>query len=349
MSIMLGSRRMARAAASDPMQRLFNSDVGIQAINAVGNETRTLAALERLSLEIVAQSLRLTGQAGEADRILVMSRRAGWPPILMLMSPKIVSLEESRIVSDDLDLPFETLLMGLNEAVDLDQTTPEALALQKVLASGVKSLPEIFLISQPEVVLTRRPRMIPLSVASPHIRVESGETLSTAGMLCRDVDGELGVTACFHGTGGVGTEVTIGLEKGQVKRASELQDIVFIPLGKGFGMPELVGLRGVRKDREPARSDRVHFDGAINSNCTTRIFGADAGLLRARPTIMLKLQTDPDTDQGDSGSALLDEDDYVLGFAFERTDYNDYPQFTDWIWAANALRALELTPIIAGA
>jgi hypothetical protein len=57
---------------------------------------------------------------------------------------------------------------------------------------------------------------------------------------------------------------------------------------------------------------------------------------------MLKLQTDADTDQGDSGCALRDENDRVLGFAFERTAYDDYPQFTDWIWAANALRALNL-------
>jgi hypothetical protein len=58
-----------------------------------------------------------------------------------------------------------------------------------------------------------------------------------------------------------------------------------------------------------------------------------------------RIQTDPDTDEGDSGSALIDEYDQVIGFAFERTDYNDYPQFTDWIWAANALRALSLTPV----
>jgi hypothetical protein len=105
-----------------------------------------------------------------------------------------------------------------------------------------------------------------------------------------------------------------------------------------------VGLGGVREDREPAKADHVRFDGVINQNRTTRIFGSDNGLLRARPTVQLKVQTDPDTDQGDSGSALLDEHDSVLGFAFERTDYDDYPQFTDWIWAANALRALQLVP-----
>ena len=68
-------------------------------------------------------------------------------------------------------------------------------------------------------------------------------------------------------------------------------------------------------------------------------------LLRRRPTVQLRVQTDVATDRGDSGCALIDGDDRVLAFAFERTGYDEYPQFADWIWAANALRALELTPL----
>jgi hypothetical protein len=77
----------------------------------------------------------------------------------------------------------------------------------------------------------------------------------------------------------------------------------------------------------------------------TQILSSDAGLLRARPTVQLRLQTRPDTDQGDSGCALIDtKQDRVFGFAFERTAVDDYPGFTDWIWAANAMSALQLKP-----
>jgi hypothetical protein len=130
---------------------------------------------------------------------------------------------------------------------------------------------------------------------------------------------------------------------------SAVQDLVFIPINNGSNLPRMAGLGGVLEDREPARSAWVRFDGATNQNRKTRVISTDAGMLRARPNIMLKLQTDPDTDQGDSGSALLDEHDKVLGFAFERTSYDDHPQFTDWIWAANALRALQLIPHKSGA
>jgi len=226
--------------------------------------------------------------------------------------------------------------------------TPEGEVVREVLRGGPTALAEVFLIAQPEVVLTRRPLMTPLCVPSPHLGITSGTQTSTAGIFCRDGDGEFGVTGCFHGTGPVGTKVTVELRQSQVKRASEVQDIVFIPLGDGYNVPQLAGVAGVLEDREPARSDQVRFAGVTNPNGQTRIASTDAGLLRARPTMQLKLQTGPHTDRGDSGCALVDVANRVIGFAFERTAHNDFPEFTDWIWAANALRALKLVPHKAG-
>jgi hypothetical protein len=334
----------ASRASAGPVGRMFGTRIGQQAANAAGSEPAALAIVERLCVETMAGSLRLTGQAREDDRLLVMPSRQGRPPILMLMSPEVAGVQESRAISRDVDLPLDVLSRGLQDAADPHENTPEAAVFREMLAGGPQALAEAFSIAQPEAVLTRRPAMMRLCVPSPLMRIQCGETLSTAGVFCRDADGELGVTGCYHGTGPAGTEVVTGKQKSKVKRASEVQDLVFIPLPGQFEIPQMAGLGGVQDDREPARSDRVHFSGIINQNRETRIFGTDAGLLRARPTIMLKLQTDPDTDQGDSGSALLDRHDKVLGFAFERTAYEDYPQFTDWIWAANALRALELVP-----
>jgi hypothetical protein len=271
------------------------------------------------------------------------------------MSSELSHPRESRVISDELNLPFELfervvkeMEQELSQFPDAISSRPEAVAFRQMWSLGPHALAELFFISRPEVVLTRRPRMIPLCVPSPHFRIERGAQVSTAGMFCRDDSGDLGVTGCYHGTGPVGTAVVIDGQSCSVKLASPVQDLVFITSGETFIASKMVGLGGVLADREPARADRVYFDGATNQQRQTRVFSADAGLLRARPTIMLKVQTDPDTDQGDSGSALLDEHDRVLGFAFERTGYEDYPQFTDWIWAANALRSLALTPYKAG-
>lgn len=325
-----------------PMDRMFRTIIGQRVVGFIGNETRTLAAIQRLSVEIMAEALRFSGQAKGTDRMLVIPDHGRHHPVLMLMSPSLKDVESSRIISNEADLSLSLMEKAAYEIADQEAQTPEGIAVREVLKGGTTSIAEIFLISRPEIVLTRRPRMIPLCVPSPHMKVSAQGKISTAGIFCRDSDGELGITACYHGTGPVGTDVSVDQHKSSVKHASVVQDIVFIPLGNGFNVPQTTGLGGVQKSREPAKADHARFDGATNQNRQTRIFGTDNGLLRARPTLQLKIQTDPDTDEGDSGSALLDQNDRVLGFAFERTDYNDYPQFTDWIWAANALGALQL-------
>jgi hypothetical protein len=325
---------------------MFSTAVGHKVAQAIGNETRTLAAIERLSTEIVAAALQESRQLDTDDRLVVLPSRGGSAPVLLIMSPSVDHPSKSRLMSDDVDLPLDLLSHILPSVVDPDSNTAEGIVQRELLQGSYQSLSQAFLIAQPEVVMTRRPRMMRLCVPTPHLRVEYGGEVSTAGIYCRDRDGVVGVTGCFHGTGPEGTSVALGGKTTFVKWANAVQDIVFIPLAPGDEPRATRGLGGVRTDREPARADRSTFDGATNQSRPTRISGADAGLLRPRPTIMLKVQTDPDTDRGDSGCGLVDEQDRVLGFAFERTDYNDYPQFTDWIWAANALRSLELTPLV---
>ena len=345
-SLLTSTTGLVAMGRRDPMTRMFGTAVGADAANAIGSEARTLVALERLSLEIMAGVLRATGAAGPDDRLLVIpSPDDGRPPVLMMLSPEMADAEDSRVISDELDLPVEAMAAAMREMADPEEDSPEARSFERLEAGGPRAMAELFLVAQPEIVLTRRPRMIPLCAPSPHLKLEAGGQISTAGILCRDADGELGVTGCYHGTGPAGTAVSVELRQCQVKCANAVQDIVFIPLVDGYNQPSLVGLNGIRQDREPARAEHVRFDGATNQDRRTRVFGADAGLLRPRATVQLKLQTDPDTDQGDSGCALIDDEDRILGFAFERTAYDDYPQFTDWIWAANALRSLGLTPV----
>lgn len=334
--------------APDPRGRMLSTDLGQRAYGTVGNESRTLAAVDRLALEVLARSLLMTGQARDSDRLLVMRRADDQPPVLLRLSPEVASAGESKLISDDVDLPFPILLKALQDAADPGDKTPEAATFRALLDGGPGALAEAFLISQPEVVLTRRPRMVRLCVPAPPMRVEAAGRVSTAGVLCRHPAGGFGVTGCYHGTGPVGTPVLLDHRLSEVKDANVVQDIVFIPLPAGCSPPSMVGLGGILEDREPARADRVRFDGMTNQNRSTRVISADAGLTRARPTVQLKVQTGPDTDEGDSGSALIDEQDRVIGFAFERTAYDDFPQFTDWIWAANALRALRLEPYKRG-
>jgi hypothetical protein len=210
---------------------------------------------------------------------------------------------------------------------------------------GMEAIAELLWVSQPEVILSRRPKMVPLSAPAPHLAIRSGGKVSTEGIVCKDHAGDLGVTACFHGTGAVGTPVTIAGLAGVVKHADPVQDIVFIPMPAGWAKPPVYGLAGVRSTLAPSEAEQVSFEGAgTGARVSTRVKSHDAGILRKRSTIQLKVQTPADTNTGDSGSALVDHDDRVIGFGFERTAPGDFPELTDWIWAANALDSLGLTP-----
>jgi len=196
----------------------------------------------------------------------------------------------------------------------------------------------------PTVVHTSMPRMERLCVPTPCLEITCLGATSTAGILCRDEAGTIGVTGCLHGTGPVGTDVQVGLRQAQVAAAHPVQDIVFIPLGD-FNIPELVGCAGILADEAPGQGAPARFTGATSGAVQTSINSHDWGLNRLRATLQLKVQTGPDANPGDSGAALIDRHDRVVAFAFERTAFGERPEFTDWIWAANALSALRLTPL----
>ena len=195
---------------------------------------------------------------------------------------------------------------------------------------------------RPHVVLGPMPKMVPLCVPTPPFDIEAGTRRSSSGVMAKDQRGQIGVTACFHGAGPVGSLVQVGARECIVSAADQVQDTVFVPLPDGVNYPELHGRRGLLTKRPPWQTERVRFHGSTSGERWCRITGIDIGLPGTRPNRQLCVQTTPDTDEGDSGAALLNEDDEVVGFAFQRTAWGEPIQFTDWIWAASALQALNL-------
>jgi len=289
---------------------------------------------------------RSSYEPSEGSRYMIAPGPAAGESVVLILDPD-VAYGESRRITEEIDFDPRGMLdvMGgyREEALGFGGT---ASPMREVLAA-IQPYDAVRLIEdvRPEVVVSHLPRMVPLCVPSPHVAVEAGSQSSTAGIFCRDGDGELGITACYHGTGPAGTLVTVGLRQFRVRHASPVQDLVFIPLGDDYNVTDLCGGGGVVFDRAPGEGDAARFEGSTSGPVETRIASYDAGLLRKRPTVQLKVQTRADASPGDSGSALVDRDERVLAFAFEGTEYGDYPSFTDWIWADNALAALGLTPL----
>lgn len=335
----------------DAYSRMFGTQLGQSAVNMVGNESETLAQIGTLATETLAASLILmpgkrSGRShgfweDENVRTLVVppAPYTGLPPTLLVLDPNAGS-EPERVTSE---LGVVPELLGdvpgrLGNSIDNEHGVGNLF-----FGGGPEAVLTAMWISRPEVIVMRAPQMIRLACPSPALEVLCGAERSSIGIFCRDSDGVAGATACLHGTGWLGTAVTMGGMPTVVKHANAVQDIVFLPLPDGYVVPNFAkGIAGVRRDRAPARNDPATFDGCTSGERDTVVSSHDAGLLRIRSTIQLKVQTAGDVNRGDSGSALLDEHDRVMAFAFERTDYDQRLQFADWIWAANALDSLGL-------
>jgi hypothetical protein len=240
---------------------------------------------------------------------------------------------------------LEYIHKNASELVSTGNDPIDALVTNFLFGLGPDAIAEALWITRPEVAITRLPKMQPLCAPWPHLAIDSWGKKSTAGVFCRDTSEVLGVTACFHGTGPIGTAVDVGSQNSSVALASNVQDTVFVPLTEGYIVPHVRGTRGVLSTRTPGQYDNVTFFGSSSGETATRIISYDAGLLRSRPTVQLRVQTLPNTNAGDSGAALINQDDQVIGFAFERSEFGEIPEMTDWIWAANALSALNLRAI----
>jgi hypothetical protein len=339
-----------RFPVDDAYRRLFSTKIGTRAANAIGNESRTLDALSSLSVEVLFEYLSVSGEiatmAADGARFLVVPGATQDPPALLILDPRIESLSDSRRLTNVLVLHPAALVEAFASLRShlLDYAPPP---LRDVIATASnEDAVEMLLISQPEVVASRRPQMVPLCSPSPFVSIACGSKTSSVGVICHDADGDVGVTACYHGTGPAGTPAAIRGCPLVVKRDSVVQDTVFIPYKDAPGIPAPAGRSSVRSNPAPSEAEPVHFEGAgTRSRVDTHVQSHDPGVTRSRPELQLKVQTPPDTNNGDSGCALIDGNDRVAGFAFQRTGIGEYPEMTDWIWAANALAALGLTPL----
>lgn len=336
-----------------PMSRMFSSKFGNEAVSRVGNEEKTLTAINHLSSELLARTLRETGQVAAEDRILLttsVSPSGGPVPVVVVLSDQDTT-DGGILRSDTLSLPHDMtkrMLFSAADSVPRDRLTSPPSASFSVLERALQmdlNTDELMAISQPEVISFKRPEMIDLSAPENSQRVVRGNDTSSTGVLCTLPDGTLGVTACYHGTGDVGVELLINAHPGKVTLANPVQDLVFIALDDLNVLGPRRDVNGLREedDLAPAQREPFTFDGIRNPHTNTLAQSSDPWLFNTDPHAQIRLQTNRDTDHGDSGSALLDRFDKLCGFAFRMTPYGYNPGFTDWIWAPNALASLNLT------
>jgi hypothetical protein len=193
------------------------------------------------------------------------------------------------------------------------------------------------------ILIAPAPQSESLSVFSPYVTVDDGSAnYSTAGVRvkCR-ATGADGVTAALHGVIGGSASVFVDGARAVVRRTSPINDSAFLEMAAP-PTHAITPSNGLMSGMLPRGQQISGFEGRTSGSRTTKIVGFDPQLPNPSPYRQGLIYTGRDAQTGDSGAALVTDDGYLVGFAFERTLPGESPEQCSWIWANSALNALGL-------
>lgn len=197
------------------------------------------------------------------------------------------------------------------------------------------------------IVLAPHPPTEALSVPQPALTVDDlAGSKSTAGALvrCNKRPGLTGVTAAYHGLARGTGAVTVDGLTGNVVRSDRLTDSTFLEV-PGLVPTVKAPAGGVMKGMLPRGLQRAEFRGVTSGHSPTTITGFNPELPNPSANRQALLYTARDAQPGDSGAALVTDDGYLVGFAFERTLPGAQPEHCSWVWAQSVLDALDVSLI----
>jgi hypothetical protein len=194
------------------------------------------------------------------------------------------------------------------------------------------------------VVLAAEPAFERLCVPASALAVTAAAT-STAGILVEDRRkvGRFGVTAALHGIDPA-TSVNVAGQPGVVIRSDAVTDSAFVELSP-FPSVAVQAINGVMSGMTPRGSQKAMFVGVKSQASSTVITGWDLQIPGPSTRRQACIYTKRDAQPGDSGAALVTDDNWIVGFAFERTKIGEVPENCSWIWADSVLNRLNVKPI----
>jgi hypothetical protein len=95
----------------------------------------------------------------------------------------------------------------------------------------------------------------------------------------------------------------------------------------------------------PRANERASFEGKASGPRVATIVGWDLSIFSNVRSNQRKVLTNPSTEPGDSGAALVDTVDNIIGFSFFRTGIGEQIEFSAWIWADSVYQAHGLTDV----
>jgi hypothetical protein len=193
-----------------------------------------------------------------------------------------------------------------------------------------------------EARITAEAAVLPFAAPAPALAVtvsNDPRPIATAGVIGTDETGRLLAITALHAVAAmpeIAARIRVGGAPASIVGRHELTDSCLLSVACQAGTS--AGRAGLLRFA-PQAYRVATFDGAASGHKQTKIFASDLSVLDPSPYLSSKVYTDPDTIPGDSGSALVDFEDHIVGFAVSRTALGAPVEFSAWSWAGQVLAA----------
>jgi hypothetical protein len=288
---------------------------------------------------------------------------------LLVFVPEDLSRTEMRSleINDNLyPYPFhliieKMLIQTKNDQISGREPSQRSISLIEMLTKWQKlkerdqmrELKQIVKTVKPAVVFVKAPLIIeqatlPSNALGLTLAGEHGPT-SSAGVIAKDQYGNEGVTVAYHGLksgntrGHCGQQVDVGGCSGEVASIDPLTDSAFVKLSGGTAALGKSNFRAVRSGSTPGYHEVATFDGLASGPNRTYTDATAPLTMVNMPGYQRTVLTRPDTQNGDSGCALVDKDQEVMGFCLGTTGLSEVPPVSIWIWAESVFNEHRLT------
>lgn len=197
------------------------------------------------------------------------------------------------------------------------------------------------------VIVAPPPRVLLTHSPSPAWGISiavDGPAAATVGAAVVTQNGTVAVTTALHAVKGA-TSIVVAGEPGRLVSVHEPTDSCLIAVD----VPRVDGVHrggaGALRGMSPRQYDRAAFDGASSGAKATTVTAWDLSILAVQNYIGSKVYTTPDTVPGDSGAALIDSADQIIGFAVYRSAFGEPIEYSAWVWADQVFGAHAVEPL----
>jgi hypothetical protein len=193
------------------------------------------------------------------------------------------------------------------------------------------------------VAIAKAPEQIPTFAVSPAIAVKNDrrESVATIGVIIPRSSGRMVATTADHAVEDMAQYLTVGGLRLVVLGRHPASDSCLLALPESISIDNLkqFGKAGPLRGIPPTTYTIAKFDGAASGPTSSVITAFDPSIIDPQPGEMSKVYTGPDTAPGDSGAALIDLNDHIIGFAYRRSRYDAQLQFSVWVSAEQVCMA----------